>query len=708
MTMEEPWDELMGPPPTNNTSNHSVMGGSNSTHPIGPSSSTAAAGIPATVIRSSNTSSAPPPATMFRNSNSLNLSGSAIALPLQQPRSFHDEISSTNAILLRVDSTDEVTVNTNKSGGSAFDDDHAMDEGSGTHRKTGTDDDDDRSVDSDIGREYDARNLQHDTIRQEALRMLEVADADTNYSVHRTITGGFTAQAKSISGQPRRTKTALQALNFTAQRTNIGKRFSDYATSPSSTNSMSNDRDDYEYGETSGRNVVDMIGIAERSASSSASPKHSNWSSRYSIDSTMLAMSGGSTQPRPWSSDYSNNSTTKNERSAARNLFHNSPASSPQIFGSGFYFRQQHVFGKQHEEKNIHADGIFNESDVTPMNNPRLKTWQDQLLEKKRQQRRCILAILLILMCTLIPMITLLTANSKKQTSSAQNDFSFDKNKPEDLTPIDTSAHDEVVFYVTANIPFTAEEEEQLKQNFETITQSEAHFAIHLGNIHNSDTTGCDSTTYTRVADLIEDASPLPVFIIPGEEDWNDCDDPDDAWDAWISTFELYNQRWDLSSIVDGETVTVFREKYQLENWAFVVKGVLFLGIHVVNGIVPDATEFRQRNKLNMQWVKGMSRQHEAAIRAVVICGNAQPGHSTNAGFFASMDLFWRNFTKPSLYVHSAPSVGSNTYSNSRAAKYYQPFKDLSHVWAAQVEKTADNLPLRIEVGLGENPFTIV
>lgn len=628
---------------------------------------------------------------MFRN-NSLNLSGSAIPLPSQQKRSFQDEVSSTNAIL-RVDSTD-----TNKSGGSsAFDDDEAMDEGAGSRHRKGIDDDE-RSVDSDIGREYDARNLQHDTIRQEALRMLEVADADTNYSVHRTITGGFTAQAKSISGNPRRTKTALQALNVTAQRTNLGKRFSDYATSPST-------RDDYEYGETSGRNVVDVMGIEERSASSSASPtgKQSNWSSRYSIDSTMLAMSGGSMQP--WSSDYStgSNAASRNERFAARNLFHNSPASSPQIFGSGFNFRQKHVFGKQHDEKNIHADGLFNES---PVNNPRLKTWQDQLIEKKRKQRRCIFAILLIVMCTLIPMVTLLTAHSKKQNMSATesgslNHVSFSDNKPADIPTSATMEHEEVTFYVTANLPFSGEEEEQLKHNFATISQGDAHFAIHLGNIHDA-STACDSTTYTRVADLIEDASPLTVFILPGEEDWNNCDDPDDAWDAWMSTFELYNQRWDSSSIVDGETVQVYREKYQLENWGFVAKGVLFLGVHIVNGIVPDQFEFRQRNKLNIEWIKGMSKHHESVIRAVVICGNAQPGHSTNAGFFSNLDLFLRNYTKPALYVHTAPSIRSNT-----AAKYYQPFKDLPSLMAAQVEKTPDNLPVRIQVGVGDNPFTV-
>jgi hypothetical protein len=210
------------------------------------------------------------------------------------------------------------------------------------------------------------------------------------------------------------------------------------------------------------------------------------------------------------------------------------------------------------------------------------------------------------------------------------------------------------------------------------------------------------------VADMMEDASTIPIFIIPGEEDWNDCDDPDSAWDAWFATYELYNQRWGYPSIVDGEALTVFRQRDQLENWAFLVKGVLMIGVHVVNGIKPDVVEFRERNHMNLQWIKGMSKQHESAIRAVVVCGNAQPGHSTNAGLFSNLDSFWREYSKPTLYIHTAPSAGSNTYSNKIAAEFYQPFKDLSNLWATQVEKTSDNLPVRVTIGLNnDNPFTV-
>jgi hypothetical protein len=686
--MEEPWDELMGPPPTNL---NGVMGGSDASHPVSripPSSN-------ATAIRA-NSSSAPP-AAMFR-STSLNQSGSAIVLPARQ-RSNNDDVSSTRAIL-RVDSTDDNTVTTNKSGGSAFDDDAAMDEGAGQYRQNV--DDDDRSVDSDIGREYDARNLQHDTIRQEALRMLEVADADSNYSVHRTITGGFTAQAKSISNNQRRTKSALQALNFTAQRTKIGKRYSDFATSPSST-TTSHNRDDDEYGETTG-NVVDVMGIEARSAATSASPtnKHSNWSSRYSIDSTMLAMSGGSTQSRPWAGDYTTRSTS-NERLAAKNLFHSSPTSSPQVFGSGFNFRQQHVFGKQRAEKNIHADGLFNEaSSTSPMSNPRLKTWQDQLIEKKRQQRRCALAILAILLCTLIPMITLLTSHKKAHNVTIESGSVSDG-----TNTMDEANQGTLIFYATANTPFTTDEEGQLQRNLAAIAQSNAHFSVHLGSIHDSKASPCDTTTYNRVANLIEDASPRPVFILPGEEDWNNCEDPDSAWDAWISIFELYNQRWDLTRAIDGEPITVYRQFNQLENWAFPVKGVLFIGVHVVNGHVPSKTEFQQRNRMNVQWVRGMSKKYESEVRAVVVCGNGQPGRPSNVNFFTTMSSFWSNFSLPTLYVHSVIPTSSNTYNNTQSYNYYHPFTDLQHVWAVQLEKTSENLPLRIQIGMGDEPFTI-
>jgi hypothetical protein len=236
-----------------------------------------------------------------------------------------------------------------------------------------------------------------------------------------------------------------------------------------------------------------------------------------------------------------------------------------------------------------------------------------------------------------------------------------------------------------------------------------ALFSVHLGNVHNANVTECDASTYDEVANLIEDGSPRAVFVVPGEEDWSNCPDPDTAWESWMSTFEIFNQRWASNvdtkpmTLIDGEPTTIFREKDQLENWAFVHKGVLFIGVHVVSGTVPDQDEFDDRNENNYKWVVGMSHQHDLAIRAVVIFGNGEPANVANQRFFTQVATFWSTFTKPILYLHTA----STRTSSSSKTKKYQPFVNLPHVWVTQLAKTTENSPLRIQVGLGDKPFTI-
>jgi hypothetical protein len=656
--MEEPWDELMGPP---------AMGGTNTTHPIAPD--------PSALVRNSQ-STASPPAAVFRNQPDLNASGSAIALPRRWSQHAEDPSASQAATAQAVYMASNAAVLRSESMGSAFDNDAAMDESGPFDTRTSTDDD--KSVDSDIGREYDERY--HDSIRQEALRMLEVADADAHYSVHRTITGGFTAQAKSMGSQ-RRTKSALQALNVTAQRSQR-RPVVEYSI---------RSREDQEYGETGG--VVDMEGLEARSAASSAETgATSPWSSRYSMDNTLLALTGGSMK-RPW---YTDAVEGEQERLSAANLFRNSPVKSTQIFGSGFAFRQQHVFGKQSAtaERNIH-DGVWKESS-SPMNNPRLKTWQDQLLEKKRKQRRCAFILVLILFCIVIPFVSIWSARSK-QKQSISSESNSGSTEP--------ASNEECTFFVTSNIPYNDNEEVLLKQQLALVRHS-AQFVVHLGNIQEVVVTQCDSDAYTEVANLIEDASPVAVFVVPGEDDWNNCPDPDKAWNDWVSTFELFNQRWaqfeqynQPRTIIDGTPTTVFRQNGQLENWAFLHHDVLFIGVHVVGGTVPDQSEFDQRNDNNYAWVVRMSQQHESEIRAVVVFGNGEPTYQPNIHFFAEAATFWHTYTKPTLYVH-ASSNGTNT-------RYYKPYENLSHVWAAAVVKTADDSPVRIQVGTGDQPFTV-
>lgn len=526
------------------------------------------------------------------------------------------------------------------------------------------DEDEEDSIDEDIGREYD-----NNRIRQEALRMLEVADSPTNnkgsYSVHRTVTGGFTAQPRELGQQ--RGRAALTGLNFVASRNNVGKRFADFAVAEAEGVS----RDDYEYGDDS---VVDVIGLQNRSAETErASSK--NWSSRYSIDKTVLAMSGGAMRKNK--RDH-----TDPERLSALNLFHSSPAKSTQVFGSGFSFRQKHVFGKQNATiptdnlRNLHS----NEGPLKP--NVQIKTWQEQIHNKRQRQRFMILAVVVALMTLLVPTVSVFGVHKARQFPADGKQGS-------------------VTFSVFGNGPFGGAEE--VTKKLATVAEKSS-FAVHLGNFHDIASSSCTEETYDDMAEFLHSVSSETLFVVPGHEDWNECAQPSLAWDNWASSFLYFDRWWNaIDDDLEKNPFLVYRQKNQRENWAFVHSGVLFLGVHVVNGFVPSQEEFTFRNQLNYNWVYGMSQEHADEIRAIVIFGNGMPGLPQNIEFFAPLEEYWRTLEWPGMYVH----LNNGEIPQEDISEAYHPFDDLPHFMATRVQSQDWDEPLLINVGKGDTPFRL-
>lgn len=486
----------------------------------------------------------------------------------------------------------------------------------------------------------------HSRIRQEALRMLEVADSgDSNYAVHRTRTGGFTATPRS--SKPR----ALSGLNFVADR-KPAKRYSD--------NPPKFSREEYEYGDDS---VVDVMGLESRAAEvASTSKKSKNWSSRYSIDSTMLAMSGGAIKTHRESNP---------DRMSATNLFKNSPTKNTNVFGSGFSFRQKHVFGKQNVT--LATDNIQSVwKDTAPLNSSSVKTWQEQILLKRQKRRRMLIALAACLLIT-VPTLAMLALHRHKI--------------------FNLSSVSDISFFVTADGPYNEYEMEGLRKNIARMADK-TQFTVHLGNIGDQ----CDTYGHgLEVANMFAEHSPHRVFIIPGQNDWNECDEPIDTWEDWWENFSFFDKRWDH---IDEELFLVYRQRYQLENWGFVRNGVLFLGVHAVNGNQPDPIEFEERGKYNYRWVMGMSKEHHDDIRSVVVFGNARPGYPENASFFAPLEAFWRDeWDKPVLYLHSSSG-------NGKTITHYTPFNDVKSVTGAQLDTRSASGPMRVTVGGGDNPFS--
>ena len=354
-------------------------------------------------------------------------------------------------------------------------------------------------------------------IRQEALRMLQVADSGT-YSVHRTVTGGFQAEPRSM-GHNKRIPTALAGLgSFATPRSNKPRVPTVYRDDPQT---------DYEYGESP---PYDVDRFADSHVREEKKENSSTWSSRYSVDDTLLKMSGGSVRSPPnvttarqsssSSSSFLDKLDAAHDRRTARNLFGKSPAKNANVFGAGFNFRQKSVFGQQGAASDANLRTVWMDAGASA--SP-ARSWMDDLRDK-RTRRRNYLILAALLGAFLVTLVTVLGA---RRSSSTTTDA-----RPARWGPDGQDVA--LTFYVTSDVPYASAEQDVLAEHLQTM--HDADFFVHLGNIQEARRSLCRRHRYQSVAALLRTA-PLPTFVLPGQEDWPNCPDQDEAWEYWKESF---------------------------------------------------------------------------------------------------------------------------------------------------------------------------
>ena len=199
-----------------------------------------------------------------------------------------------------------------------------------------------------------------------------------------------------------------------------------------------------------------------------------------------------------------------------------------------------------------------------------------------------------------------------------------------------------VVFSALGDIPYAPAEDELLKQQIAELPE-ETEFVIHVGDIKRGMSVPCEEQVYAKVAGILA-ASARPVFIIPGDNEWNDCTDPDTGWRNWTRHLMRFEERW-------PQRLRVFRQLEREENFSFVQGGVLFIGINLVGGRVHDAQEWKTRLADNLHWVRRNLKQFGSEAEAVVVFGHANP-KASHDDFIQGFIEEARQFEKPILFLH--------------------------------------------------------
>ena len=234
-----------------------------------------------------------------------------------------------------------------------------------------------------------------------------------------------------------------------------------------------------------------------------------------------------------------------------------------------------------------------------------------------------------------------------------------------------------VSFCVMGDVPYEKYEDVLLPLQIEALPR-DIPFVVHVGDIKRGGKP-CNEAVYAKVSGMLA-KSRAPVFIIPGDNEYNDCPDPAAAWKLWDGHFNRFEERWQ-------HDLPVSRQKEREENFAFVRNEVLFLGVHVLGGRVQGAEEWKHRHADDARWIRENLNAHGKVVEAVVVFGHATPT-GKQADFFRELKKEAAAFGKPFVYIHG----------DSHAYVRYRPFAEVKNLEAIQVDRGGIAPPIRVTV----------
>mmetsp|Transcript_31098 Transcript_31098/g.52717 ORF Transcript_31098/g.52717 Transcript_31098/m.52717 type:complete len:694 (-) Transcript_31098:179-2260(-) len=203
--------------------------------------------------------------------------------------------------------------------------------------------------------------------------------------------------------------------------------------------------------------------------------------------------------------------------------------------------------------------------------------------------------------------------------------------------------------FLIADTPYSDRERSTLMPNH--IDQLEkGDFLVHLGDLMFAVRDRCREGAYSIAAEILQKAK-MPTFVLPGDNDINDCPSIQHGEDMWMKYFHLFDKKhW-------SHSFDVTRWGKLNESFGFLHKRVLFLGLNMVGGTPYSWDEKSNRHREHLEQVKALFIEHEGKFDVIVLMKHAFPryphqdffGDGSRDGLF--IDLI-RGLGKPTIHLH--------------------------------------------------------
>lgn len=200
-------------------------------------------------------------------------------------------------------------------------------------------------------------------------------------------------------------------------------------------------------------------------------------------------------------------------------------------------------------------------------------------------------------------------------------------------------------FALIGDLPYSDFERRHLPRMLEEIARTDASFVIHAGDIKNGYTPCSDELLWDRL--VLFRAAPLPLVLVPGDNEWSDCHRPSNGGYAPLERLQV------LRRLFFAGEHTLGRRPFRLErqssdrrfaefreNVRWVWGPVLFASLNMPGGDNNrgkgrrPSGEFVRRNQANLAWLAAaFDHARRQRLAGVVIIIQANPEfESANAG----------------------------------------------------------------------------
>lgn len=477
------------------------------------------------------------------------------------------------------------------------------------------------------------------------------------------------------------------------------------------------------------------------SSSSKNSRNGTSWGSRYSVDRQMMALNGGLSSKQVLNNMEREQYENQNKNVSATNMFKTSPheyddrwnvasgsRSVPQNQSKVFYTwiavaretilnavtkvsdmasnignSNSHVTLGSHRNmdhssapKNIFTgmavtrflDKLSPRSRIAALrrfsypDDVNFSSVEDYIYDR-RLKRKKLCSMLMIFLVSLSAMIGIIVAMSNRGRGGYAGAIYIDVGET-------------VKFYVTSDVPYNSDDENKLTRDLRNLESKNGDFLVHLGDLGNASVNMCTRSVYEDAAYILKQ-SPVPVFVLPGDNDWNNCPYPTSALGYWMEEMNRFEDNFDKSSIANFPPVR--RQLARNENFSFLHKGVLFMGFHLVDGRVQSEREWSLRIAQDVAWMDQEFNAYDVGeFRSVVIFAHAAPT-SKIGDFVWPLKDYLSTMKKPVIYLHANDGDGMLQYS---------PFPDeLPFFQVVRLEKGYKAPPTQITIEAGPRPFKI-